>query len=100
MGNFGRCVHMEVGLPRDEEVRHFDHMVTQEEWRELTGTDDELHLFDHNISQAASRVLRHGLCYRPFPINALGNVPVVEIYGLIRDSRANLGRVRAHGPSG
>ena len=89
---------MELGLSRDEEVRHLDHMVTQEEWRELIGSDDELHLLDHNISQIASRMLRRGACYRTFAMDALGYVPMAEIYGVIRDSRANADRIRRYGP--
>ena len=88
---------MELGLSRDEEVRHLDHTVTREEWRELTGTDDEFHLLDHNISQVASGMLRHGMCYRQFPTNALGCVPMVEIYGVIRDPRANSDRIGRRG---
>ena len=100
MGKYGKYIHMELGLPRDEEVRHLDHMVTQEEWRELTGADDELHLLDHHISPAASKMLRRGMCDQQFAMNALGYVPMVEIYGAIRDSRANADRIRRYGPRG
>ena len=45
-------------------------------------------------------MLRRGVCYRQFPIRALGDVPMVEIYGVIRDSRANADRIRRYGPAG
>ena len=72
MEKSGTYIHMEFGLSRGEEARHLDHMMTQEEWRELTGSLDEFHYTDHTISQVASRMLRHGACYRQFPINARG----------------------------
>ena len=37
----GKHIHVELGLSRDEEVRHLDHMMSQEEWRKLTGSLDE-----------------------------------------------------------
>ena len=63
---------MGLGLSRGEELRHLDHMVTQEEWRELTGSDGEFHFLEHNISQIASNMLRLGACYRKFAIIVLG----------------------------
>ena len=79
---------MELGLSRDEEVRHLDHMMTQEEWRELTGSLDEFGYLDHTISQVATNMLRHGACYRAFLTNAMGYVPLAEIYEIIRSSKA------------
>ena len=90
---------MELGLPRDEEVRHLDHMMSQEDWRKLTGSLDEFGYLDHTISQAATNMLRLGACYRAFPINAMGYVPLAEIYEIIRNSRANSYRVRIRGPT-
>ena len=51
---------MELGLSRDEEVRHFDHVMSQEDWRKLTGSFDELGYFDHTLTQVATHLLRHG----------------------------------------
>jgi hypothetical protein len=90
---------MELGLSRDEEVRHLDHMMTQEEWRGLTGSLDEFGYLDHTLSQVATSMLRHGACYRAFPIDAMGYVPLAEIYEIILSSRANRDRMRIHGPT-
>ena len=46
---------MELGLSAEEEVRHLDHMVRQEEWRELIGELDEFHLIDASISPIVSK---------------------------------------------
>ena len=100
MDRGGRCIHMELGLPRDEEVRHLDHMMTQEEWRELIGTDDEFYLLDHSIPQVASSMLRHGACDRTFATNALWYAPVAELYGVLRGSRADVDRIRRCVPRG
>ena len=67
---------MELGLSTDEEVRHLDHMVSQEQWRELIGDLGEFYLLDTNISQIVSRMRRHGACYRKFCRIALGYTPM------------------------
>ena len=90
---------MELGLSRDEEARRLDHMMSQEEWRKLTGSLDEFGYLDNTISQVATSMLRHGACYRAFPINAMGYVPLAEIYEVIRSSRANRDGMRIRGPT-
>jgi hypothetical protein len=85
MDRHGKYIHMELGLPTDDEVRHLDHMFSQEQWRELTGSQDELYLIDSSLSQILPKMLRRGTCYRRFVINALGHTPLTEIHGVVRD---------------
>ena len=91
---------MELGLSADEEARRFDPMASQEERRELIGELGEFHPPDASISQVASKMLRHGTCYRKFCMSELGYTPMTEVYDVARDFRANLDRIRRHDERG
>ena len=63
---------MAMELSRKDEACRLDHMVSEDQWRLLTGIDHELEHLDDRISNVITIALRQGRAPINFSMSAAG----------------------------